>query len=463
MRVKFNPQMSLDLGPSHLKVTREYFRKYQAVNEILLESPQILEAFHRELCRMGKRGRRRLARYTSDQCFRAILVMEIEGLPFRETVIRIDDSQMLRNFVGVGQGVVMDFTTLAKVYKAIRPGTWKRINILLGHYAIEREMITGESLRVDTTVYETDVHYPTDSSLLWDSYRILSRWIAEVREHDGGVVGCGRLQERRVKRLSRGIARGAKTKNRARLRGLYKALLGHVEHVLGWSRDVARRCEQSLVKGRYDEETARIIEKMVARQTHVDGVVARVIDQARRRVLYGERVPNSEKILSLFEPHTELLKRGKARKPLEFGHMVLLGQVEHKFISDYDVFERQPKETSLIDGILSRHEEKFDHGLENFTADRGFYESTDQLAALEETIANVSIGKKGSRTAEEIEREHDPIFKALQRYRAGIEGTISYLKRCFKMCRCLYRSFTTYCSSVGSHVFAHNLIVLSRL
>ena len=134
MRIKFNPQMSLGLGPTHLKVTREYFRKYQAVNEILLESPEILEIFHRDLSRMGKRGRRRLARFTSDQCLRAIVVMEIEGLPFRETVIRIDDSQMLRNFVGVGQGVVMDYTTLAKVYKAIRPGTWKRVNALLEQF-----------------------------------------------------------------------------------------------------------------------------------------------------------------------------------------------------------------------------------------------------------------------------------------------------------------------------------------
>ena len=188
-----------------------------------------------------------------------------------------------------------------------------------------------------------------------------------------------------------------------------------------------------------------------------------VVKQATRRVMYGEVVANSEKIFSLFEPHTELLKRGKAHKPLEFGHMVLLEQVENKFISDYEVFAKRPNESLLVDGILERHEKIFGDYPGSFTADRSFYESMEQVRSLEKVIDNVSIAKKGSRSEEELEREHDPVFKMLQRFRAGIEGTISYLKRCFKMSRCLYRSFQTYCASVGCHVFAHNLIVLSRL
>jgi IS5 family transposase len=190
----------------------------------------------------------------------------------------------------------------------------------------------------------------------------------------------------------------------------------------------------------------------------------KVLDQAKRRVLYGESVANSEKIFSLFEEHTELIKRGKVSKPLEFGHMVLLHQVENKFISDYEVFGTRPaKEGSLVEGIVESHKEAFGHCPENFTADRGFYESSEQLECLEKEIPNVSIAKTGSRSEEDIEREHDPIFRSLQRFRAGIEGTISYLKRCFKMYRCLYRSFKTYCSSIGSHIFAHNLVVLARL
>ena len=143
--------------------------------------------------------------------------------------------------------------------------------------------------------------------------------------------------------------------------------------------------------------------------------------------------------------------------------MVLLQQVENKFVSDYATFDKRPSDESLVDGIIARHQKMFGQKPTNLTADKGFYKSREKLAELEKVIENVSIGKKGSRTLEEMEREHDPIFRKLQRFRAGIEGTISYLKRCYKMFRCLYRSFTTYCSSIGSHIFAHNLVALSRL
>ncbi len=143
--------------------------------------------------------------------------------------------------------------------------------------------------------------------------------------------------------------------------------------------------------------------------------------------------------------------------------MVLLQQVENKFITDYDVFARRPTLASLVAPILRRHTEIFGCLPDSFTADKEFYTSMAKLRELEETIPYVSIAKKGTRTADETDREHQPIFRALQRFRAGIEGMISALKRAFKMSRCLYRSFRTYRSSIGSHVFAHNLVVLARL
>jgi IS5 family transposase len=466
MRIKINPQIPLDFNGSHLKVTREYYKKYQAINQILSQTPKILETFHRDISRsLGKGGRKRISTFTSDQFLRAILVMEIEHLSYRSTIIRIDDSQFLRRFVGIHQGSVMDYTTLSKVYKAIQPKTWKRINHLLGQYALEKEQITGDSLRVDTTAYETNIHYPTDSSLLWDTYRIVSRWISQVREYDSEAVGDGRLQDRKVKRLANGIARCAnyKEKNRWKLRLPYQALLGHVEWVLEWSQEIQSQCEAWMTEGGYDLETHEILARLLARREEIEALARKIVSQARRRVFHGEQVPNSEKLFSLFEPHTELLKRGKAGKQIEFGHMVLLQQVENKFISNYEVFMERPSDESLIDDILDGHEGMFDKLPENLAADKGFYKNMEQLEQLEEVIPHVSIAKKGSRNEEETEREHAPIFKNLQRFRAGIEGTISFLKRCFKMGRCLYRSFKTYCSSVGSHIFAHNLVVLSRL
>ena len=258
MRLKINPQIPLEFGPSHLKVTREYYEKYRRINVILSERPKILEAFHKEVCgALNVGGSKRLAGFTSDELLRAILVMEIEGLPYRETVIRIDDSRFLRRFVGIPHGPVMDFTTLAKAYKAIRPGVWKSINEELGRYAMEGGYVEGRSLRVDTTVCETNVHYPTDSSLLWDCYRVMSRWVKSVREYDAEAVGNGRLQDRSAKLLSQLIARRANYKRgqRWKLMGPYKALLSQVEHVLEWSRQATGRCEERLAEGAYDLET----------------------------------------------------------------------------------------------------------------------------------------------------------------------------------------------------------------
>jgi len=465
MRSKLDPQDPLDFNPSSLKVTQEYYEKYCSVDKILRDNPSMLDLFHRHVSRvLNKKGGKRRATFTSEQLFRAILVMEIEGLPYRETVVRIDDSVFLRKFVRIYSGDVMDYTLLCKAYKAIPPEAWKEMNRKLGAYGIENGRITGELLRVDTTACETNVHFPTDASLLWDSYRVLSRLISKVREYDSEAVGRGRLQNRRVKRSMLRITRQRSNTEeyRANLRRPYSALLAHVRGVLDWSREVRRRVEGGLAGGGYDLQLSLILQGILSEMETYDNRVERVIDQATRRVLQGESVPNVEKIFSIFEPHTELLIRGKARKNIEFGHMVLIHEVEETFISDYDVFERKPTDASLVDPILESHADMFGSLPRSFTADKGFYENMAKLRQLEAIIPEVSIAKKGSRTPEEREREHRPAFRALQRFRAGIEGTISTLKRAYKMSRCLYRSFRTYCSSIGCHILTHNLIVLAR-
>ena len=470
MRIKLHRQAPLEFGDSHLKVTRDYYAKYPAINDILRVTAEILDAFHKDASRglaraRGRGGRARRSTFTSEQLLRAILVMEIEGLSYRATTIRIDDSVFLRRFVGIPTGPVMDFSTLQKVYKAIAPETWQSINVLLGKYAIDQEFIEGVRLRVDTTAFETNIHYPTDSSLLWDAYRVLGRLIARVRDYDEESVGPGRLQNRRVKRLMLTISRQANQTEakRPRLKRPYQALLGHVGHIVEWSMQVRARCGERLQQDAYDFQVGMILSGTLEQMKDFEALGRRVMDQARRRVLAGEKVPNAEKLFSLFETHTELLIRGKAGKPVEFGHMILLQEVDHQFISAYEVFEKRPSDESLVDGVLKRHEELFGQLPDDFTADKGFYKSMEKIGELEQIISNVSIAKKGQRTAAEIVREHDPIFRSLQRFRAGIEGTISVLKRAFKMWRCLYRSFRTYCSSAGSHVFAHNLVVLARL
>ena len=164
-----------------------------------------------------------------------------------------------------------------------------------------------------------------------------------------------------------------------------------------------------------------------------------------------------------FKSHTELLKRGKAGKPIEFGHKILLAQTGEKFIHHYRVMPRRIEDKDLLEPAVEAHKELFGRYPDVLSTDKGFYESMKQIAGLEEKIATVSIAKKGRRNREEYQRETTEEFVAGQRFRAGSEGSISVLKRAFKLGRCLFKGFKHYAASVGWAVLCHNLVLLTRL
>ena len=467
MRTKYHCQRSLDFSNSHLKITNEYYAKYEAVSSILDKAPELIEEIHRDLekplQRVNRKGRQsRRCLYTSENVLRVLVCQVIEGESLRGVVVRIDDSVFLRRFVRIGLGPMMDFTTLCKLKNAIHPETWAGINQHLARHAVRQERIEGEKLRLDTTAVETNVHYPSDSSLLWDTYRVLARSIEKARSIAPEATGPGRLQTRRAKRLRQRIARVAGSKRGAtqRLKPLYKRLIRLVEEVSAWARSV----REELAKGTHSGHRIDLIliEGILQEIDYILPLGARVVDQARRRVLHGERVSNDEKLFSLFEPHTELLIRGKAGKPVEFGHMVQIQQVADKFITGYEVFPKRPVEHKLVDVALKNHKELFGAYPATFAADKGYYESMDVIANLQKKVAVVSIAKKGRRTVEETEREDDPLFRHGQRFRAGVEGTISFLKRILRLARCFNKGWKHFASTVGQTVFAHNLLILAR-
>jgi IS5 family transposase len=191
-------------------------------------------------------------------------------------------------------------------------------------------------------------------------------------------------------------------------------------------------------------------------------IVKKIIDQAERRIFQGEQVLSEKKVYSLFEDHTELLKRGKAGKPIEFGHKVLVAQTAEKFIHHYQVLPRRKEDTELLAPTLKAHRKLFGDGPDVLAADKGFYESREQLAELGKVISVVSIGKKGRRTEEELARESTEDFKEGQRFRAGSEGSISVLKRAFKLKKSLFKGFKHYAAGIGLAVFCHNLVVLTQ-
>ncbi len=468
MRNRINNQVEFDFQPSNLKITNEYYDRYERISQILDAHPEIVDQVHKDLKKILKAQSRRgpgpKCKVTSDTVLRIIICQVLEGEALRGIIIRIDDSNYLRRFVRIYNGAMIDFTTFCTLKNAIRPKTWKKINDLLTEAAVEEESISGERLRLDTTAYETNIHWPTDSALLWDTYRVLERLVQGARKIDFEAASGKRLQARLAKKLYTKIARRAGRKGDVSkaAKSLYRQLIGLVDGILDWVPSVCKELRFGLDMGSYDFTDSLVVEGLIAEIEHYRALGLSVVYQARRRVIDGEKVPNEEKIFSIFEPHTELLKRGKAGKPIEFGHMILIQQVQQKFITDYEVFKKKPNDHTLIDPALESHRETFGENPGELSADKGFYESMDKIRELEEEIDVVSIGKKGSRTKEELERESSKGFKLGQRFRAGVEGSISFLKRALGMWRCLNKSWRHYASTVGATVFVHNLLTLAR-
>lgn len=457
MRKKILEQEYLDFSnKSNLKVVREYRAKYDGIGVILEANQKILDIAHKDFSKFlskseyGRRG------FTSEQILRSVIVMFIEETSYRDTVIMVENSEFLRNFIKLGSKAMMDFTFLCKAYSALSEETWKAINRSLSTYAKKENKITAEKLRLDTTAYETNIHYPTDSSLLWDSYRTLARLMRAASEELRALGLVHRFHTKKIRKLALFISRNADKKDKGvqrKIKSIYKALIERVK----WGEAVGARAAIMLRNAKGFEAAGT-----AAELKHYLPIVGKIIGQAESRVIYGKQVLSAEKVYSLFEEHTELIKRGKARKPIEFGHKVLFAETGEKFILHYETMPVQKADKDLIQASLAAHKKLFQGSLEVLAADKGFYESMQQIENLSKGIETVSICKKGRRTTEEDRRESTEEFKDGQRFRAGIEGTISVLKRAFKLSKCLFKGFKNFASSVGCAVFCRNLVMLAQ-
>ncbi len=453
MRTKATPVMYFDFSnPSSIKVAQDYRAKYEAISRLLDDNPRLLTLAHRDWSRLLSTSAKGRQGYTSEQLLRALIVMFLEGGSYRDTVVRIDTSEFLQHFVRLGVGPTMDFTFLNKAFGAFSGGTLETMNHILGQYALEQEKISGDKQRMDTTVYETNIHYPTDSSLLWDSFRTLARLLRCIQKELPQLNLQHRYHDKKAKKRATFIARNASGKSKRAQRKVklqYRELIQSVR----WIHRVGREVLQQSHQAGYD----------VAALSHYLPLVAQIIHQAHQRVIEGHRLGPDEKLYSLFEEHTELIQRGKAAKPIEFGHKVLLAQTGEKFIHHYRVMPHRIEDKDLLEPAVEAHRELFGCYPDLLSADKGFYQSMQQLVQLEDKIATVSIAKKGRRAQTEYERETSEEFLAGQRFRAGSEGSISVLKRAFKLGRCFFKGFKNFAASVGLAVLCHNLVLLTRL
>jgi len=301
-------------------------------------------------------------------------------------------------------------------------------------------------IRVDSTVIESNIHYPTDSSLLWDSYRVLSRLLRRVRA-EAPELCRHRFHDKKAKKdlvyVNRYIRSGSKARKREakrRFRRLHEAVCR--------LRSIAGPLPKTLT-----HSGNLVLRGLGAELAHYLPLIKTVCDTAERAGLKGEIVPASDRIFSIFEEHTELIKRGKSRKPVEFGHAAWLAQNRSKFITDYEVMEEKIDDTELLEEITHRHKASFRKYPEAITADTGFRALPKEMAKVEKHVHTVAVPGRGQSRA--------AIDTCWHHFRAGIEGSISVLKRAFRLSICMYRGFKSFAAAVGMAVFCHNLLNLA--
>jgi IS5 family transposase len=437
----------------------------QAICDFLDKQPALVERVRRDLVRGLKQpdhGRRGL---TAPQVLRALVLMRVKNWDYRELRERITDGITLRAFTNFYCEEVPKHDAFNRSFNRLTPTTLKAINDLVVEAAVKLGLEDGSKLRLDTTVVETDIHHPTDNTLLWDVVRVLTRLLGRLAEalelpRISSFRNRSRAAHRRMYEIQRMTTRqrqGAGSQQTA----AYRALIAIAEEVVASAR---KALDDTAAMHGKDPLTALNIKALREEIAHYCTLGARVIDQAQRRVLDGEQVPTSEKIYSIFEPHTDLIKRGKVRTPVEFGHKVFLAESAKGLITQYDVLKGNPVDEVHVAPSLRRHRRTFRRAPQLYGADRGFFSEHNLDVCASGGVAMACIPQRGGRkTPQRQAYERSPAFKQGQRFRAGIEGRISVLMRGRGMKRCRTEGAERFALFVGAAVLANNLMIIGEL
>jgi IS5 family transposase len=380
---------------------------------------------------------------------------------YRAAEGEVAGSAKWRWFCRVYSAPMPDHSTLRDREALIRPTTLQRLNarlVLVGH---ERRVTRGAKLRSDSTVIETNIHYPTDSRLLDDSVRVMGRSLARARQllrPRARAKGLFRNRQRQAHHLARQIAQRLRGKNGTKkpekqAQRLYRQLVEVTAATVVQVESVLARLQQS---------PTRRAQVLSANLQHYLPLVRRVITQTSRRVFDGESLPAAEKLVSLFEPHTAIIRRGKLPPhDTEFGCKVWYSEVDGGLISEYRLLKGNPSDDQPWPASVHHHRKLFGHPPQLAAADRGVFSPANEQVARNAGIAFVGLPQPGHKNEARTVHEAQPWFRAAMRFRAGIEGRISQLRRARSLDRCRNRGEAGLAHWVGWGVIANNLVVIA--
>ncbi|HEY5729034.1 MAG TPA: ISNCY family transposase [Anaerolineales bacterium] len=391
---------------------------------------------------------------------RMLAVKRLYRLSYEQTEYQVRDSLVLPQFCRVYLQDVPDDTTLIRWAGLIQPETLEQFNSRLTELASQLKVTRGRKLRTDGTVLETNIHPPSDSSLLADSVRVLGRTLSRAKQVLGEQAALGqevfRNRVRSVRRLARQVREAmrrrseqAKTEGKSAYRKLIRAVAATIEQ--------AKQVLPVL------QEQATLQAKKLAQtlETFLPSA-QQVVSQTIRRVLQQDKVPASEKIVSLFESHTDIIRHNKAHKPTEYGHKVWLDEVDGGIVTRWDVLEGNPNDDSQWLPSLDHHIERFGKAPKQASGDRGVHSSDNERLALERGVQHVVLPQPGRRSEERRQYERQTWFVRARKWHVGVEGRISVLKRCHELDRCRDHDQDGFEKWVGWGVITANLRTIGR-
>lgn len=414
------------------------------VATILDAHPEISGLVHADLVgnRQAHTGRRGLS---GEQVLRIALLKQIHGLSYRELEFHLQDSDAFRTFVGLGFGERPSFQSLQANVKRIRPETWETLHRVLITSAADEGIERGDVIRTDTTVVDANIHEPADSDLLWDCVRVMTRLMKRIAKRKPALRKMFPDRTRRARRRAYPLKFDQR---RIDVRATYRDLIQVTEEV----REAAARVAQKAVG------TASV-EPVVHELLRLIPLVDQVIDQSRRRVLDGEKVPVAEKIVSIFEDHTDIIVKGS--RDTQFGHKICLTGGKSSLVLDCVIEEGNPADSTLVERSLERHITQFGKAPRQVAMDGGFASKANIACAKALGVEDIAFHRKSGLQISDMARSAW-VFRRLRDFRSGIEGCISTLKRAFQMGRCTSRGLESFKSYVWTSVTAFNLIVLAR-
>ncbi len=429
-------------------IAHPHAEELEAISRVLDANPDMAQAVTQDLVQGLKKPQTGARGLSGDQVLRMLIIKQMNGFSYDELSFHLADSLSYRGFCRLGAlEPVPGRSTVAENLKKVRAETLEQVLRVLVRHALNAGVENGQKIRLDATVTETNIHEPTDSRLLFDGVRVLTRLVGRAQER----CSFGRWSDA-TKRAKKRLLTILNTKRPEDRTAAYRELLDITYQCLDYARRavLAMKAQpkpsQSAVKLREDIE-----DKLIW--------VTAVIDQTERRVLHGEDVPSGEKIVSIFETHTDIIV--KDRRETCYGHKIYLAAGGSGLIMDCLIASGNPADSTMAIPLLERQKEILGRAPEQAAFDGGFASKANLSAAKALGITDVAFSKKRGLAISDMTRS-TWIYRRLRDFRAGIEGLISFLKRSFGLDRCTWRGSESFASYVLSSVIAANLLTLAR-